>query len=49
MKYQNAGIITKTIPNNQKYCQMAYMLLLNDNIGIFLVTTKKLKDSMFIK
>jgi hypothetical protein len=40
MKYKNASILTRTIPNNKKYCQMAYMLL-NDNIRIFLVTTKK--------
>jgi len=40
-KYQNASILTRTIHNNQKICQKAYMLL-NDNIRIFLVTTKKI-------
>jgi hypothetical protein len=30
-KYQNACILIRTIHNNQKICQMAYMLL-NDNI-----------------
>ncbi len=38
MKHQNANISTRTLPNNKKYCQMAYMLLLNDNIRIFLIT-----------
>jgi len=47
-KYQNASILTITIPNNKKYCQMAYMLL-NDNIGIFLITTKKMIDLVLIK
>jgi len=37
MKYQNASILIRTIPSNQKYCQMAYMLF-NDNIKIFLIT-----------
>jgi hypothetical protein len=45
--YEISSILTRTIPNNKKYCQMAYMLL-NDNLKIFLVTTKKLIDSMLI-
>jgi len=41
MKDQNANLSTRTLPSNQKHCQMAYMLL-NDNIRTFLITTKKI-------
>jgi len=46
-KYQNACILIRTIHNNQKICQIAYMLL-NDNIIIFLVTTKMMYENKSI-
>jgi hypothetical protein len=41
MKHQNPNISIGTLPGNQKYSQMAYMLL-NDNIRICLLTTQKI-------
>jgi len=46
-KYQNACILIRTIHNNKKICQMAYMLL-NDNIRFFLVIIKIMYENKSI-